>query len=330
VLDDIQFNMRTEDPSLDLYRLEWSPAADVTLAGMWVPGIVTDDGGQDYLGLRGWGDFIPGMTHTVAQACGFRVLRRNTSDPPPHLFPEFAKHDWFEPFQYSGTEFEVSFTHDTGRVVRDGDGIHWYDADGRWELHGQTVSKPFIVHVPVQEGIQDQVYYRHELVKAAGTVNGTPVQGYLHQDYCYGEPGTTYLDLPILRQLEGMWVSWIHELEDGSMGGGCFWKGRNGLEFNPGYLLKDGNTTTHGDIRSDLTRDEAGRPSGLKVEIGGDNYEFSLDMIGGPMHYFGHLVEGTTTTAVARSWCWVEYVEGLVSPEIIDLMSDRYRLARAR
>jgi len=327
---DLTFELRLEEPTIDLYRLDWSPAPDVRLAGMWVPGVVTDASRQDYLGLRGWGDYIPGMTHTVAPFCGFRALAKNLVDPPPHLFAEFSSHDWFEPFQYAETDDSVTFSHDTGRVVRDADGIHWYDADGRWELHGRTVSKPFVVHVPVQDGIPDQVYYRHELILASGTVNGVAVEGYLHQDYCYGEPGKTYMDLPILRQLEGMWVSWIHELEDGTIGGGCFWKGRSGVDFNPGYLLKDGETTTHGDISSDLTRNDDGQPNGLTVDIGGEHYEFVLDMVGGPMHYFGHLVSGTAAKPVARSWCWVEYIDGLISPEIVDLMSDRYRLARVR
>lgn len=329
MLNNIKFEMRLEEPTVELYRLGWSPAPDVTLAGMWVPGIVTDKAGQDYLGLRGWSDFIPGMTHTVAPSCGFRALARNLTEPPPHLFAEFSTHDWFEPFQYNETDTAATFTHDTGRVVRDEDGIHWYDADGRWELHGRTVSKPFVVHVPVQDGVPDQVYYRHELILAEGMVKDTPVQGYLHQDFCYGEPGKTYMDLPILRQLQGMWVSWLHELSDGSLGGGCFWQGRCGLEFSPGYLLKDGVTTTHDDVRSTLIRSDGSRPHQLSVDIGGEHYDFVLDMAGGPIHFFGRLAP-ESTTAVARSWCWVEYVEEMISPEIVDMMSEQFRLARAR
>jgi hypothetical protein len=251
--DEIDYAVSLETPTPDHYRLGWVPGPDVELAGMWSPAVVTDDAGQDYLGLRGFGDFIPGMTHTVSPFCGFRALQPNLDGDPPHLYPEYAGHDWFEPFEYMQTEDSASIAYDSGRLVRDADGCHWYDADGRWEIHGRTISKIFVVHVPKQPGIDQEVYYRHELLAARGTVNGVSVAGYLHQDYCYGPPGTTYTDLPIARQLEGMWVSWIHEYTDGEVGGGCFWQGRGGLTFSPGYLLSNGETTAHRDVDAKLT-----------------------------------------------------------------------------
>jgi hypothetical protein len=29
---------------------------------------------------------------------------------------------------------------ESGRIERDRHGCHWFDANGRWELHGRTVS----------------------------------------------------------------------------------------------------------------------------------------------------------------------------------------------
>ena len=50
------------------------------------------------------------------------------------------------------------------------------DASGRWELYGTTISDIFVVHVPVQDGVDQEVYYRHELLKATGTVDGKRVE----------------------------------------------------------------------------------------------------------------------------------------------------------
>jgi hypothetical protein len=325
-LSKVEYEMRLESPTLDHYRLDWVPEAGMRLAGMWAPGVVTDASGQDYLGLRGWSDFIPGMTHTVSPFCGFRALRKNLYEDPPHLYAEYAGHDWFEPFQYEESDDRTQITYDSGRLVRDADGCHWYDADGRWELHGKTISKVYIVHVPKQKGIEHDVYYRHELLKAHGTVDGTAVEGYLHQDYCYGPPGMTYTDLPIARQLEGMWVSWIHEYTDGEVGGGCFWQGRDGVHFRPGYLLRDGETTTHGDVEARLTFNDDGKPTAMDVEIGGETFRFALDTVAGPLHFFGRLVNGSSARTPAQSWCWIEYAEGLMSPEILDAMGEKFRV----
>jgi hypothetical protein len=329
-LEDIDYEMRLEVPSLDQYRRDWTPGPGVELAGMWASGIVTDESGQDYLGLRGWADFIRGMTHTVSPFCGFRALEKRLDGDPPHLYAEYATHDWFEPYRYDDDGDRVELTHDSGRFVRDAAGCHWYDADGRWELHGVSISRVFIVHVPKQDGIDDEVYYRHELLKARGTVSGTPVEGYLHQDYCFGPPGTTYTDLPIARLLEGMWVSWIHEQTDGELGGGCFWQGRHGLDFAPGYLLRAGETTTHGDFTTDLTFDDAGKITAMRVGVGGESYDFTLDTVAGPLHVMGRLSSAPSGKALRDSWCWIEYAEDMLSPEILDAMGERYHLVWGR
>ncbi|RYZ02812.1 MAG: hypothetical protein EOO24_14160, partial [Comamonadaceae bacterium] len=90
-------------------------------------------------------------------------------------------------------------------------------------MHGKTISDVFVVHVPAQPGVDCDIYYRHELVKATGTIDGVAVEGYLHQDYAYAPDGRVYTETAIPRLLQGMWVSWVHELADGSLGGGCFW-----------------------------------------------------------------------------------------------------------
>jgi hypothetical protein len=214
--------------------------------------------------------------------------------------------------------------------VRDADGLHWFDADGRWELHGQSFSDIFVVRVPRQAGIEHEVHYRHELIKAHGTINGVAVEGHLHQDYCYGPPGLRYTQLPIARQLEGIWMSWVHEYADGEIGGGCFWQGRGGLDFVPGYLVTEGKTSHHGGFKADVTLVDGFRPSTMHLEVADKWFDFEFDSVSGPLHTVGRLAKSSSGKEVARSWGWIEYVDGIMGPELLDLIGEHYRLAWAK
>ncbi|SPM32322.1 hypothetical protein MRAB57_120 [Mycobacterium rhizamassiliense] len=327
--DQINFEVRIQAPTLDHYRREWVPGPGVGPAGMWIGAVVADASGRDYWGLRGADDFLVGMTHVVSPITGFKKLPASFNPEPPHLFPEYSTIDWFKPMEYHDSGDKVSLEYYSGRIERD-DGFHWYDASGRWEMHGKNVTDVFTVHVPAQDGIEDEVYYRHELMAATGVIDGIEVSGYLHQDYAYGPPGTVYPELPIARRLQGMWVSWLHQNPDGQWGGGCFWQGRDGLSFGPGYQLKEGITTAHDDIVATPTFNDEGKLTRLAASIGSDSYSFEFDTSGSYIHFFGRLVDSSSGKQPSRSWCWVEYAGGMLTPELLDLMLQRFRLARGR
>ncbi len=328
--DRVDFEVRADAPTLDHYRRDWVPGHGVGLAGMWVGAVVGDASGQNYWGLRGADDFLVGMTHVVSPVTGFKKLQKTFDADPPHLFPEYSSIDWFEPLEYIDSGTTVQLTYYSGRIERNADGFHWYDASGRRELHGKPASDVFTIHVPTQDGIDDEVYYRHELLSAAGTLNGVEVSGYLHQDYAYGPPGMVYPELPIARQLQGMWVSWLAEYSGGEWGGGCFWQSRNGLRFGPGYQFKDGVTTAHDDIAAQPTFNNAGKLVALDASIGSDSYSFEFDTAGSYIHFFGRITDRSSGRRPVRSWCWVEYAGGLITAEILDLIMQRFRLARGR
>lgn len=157
----------------------------MALAGIWLGAVVSDESGQTYWGLRGLDDFVIGMTHVVSPVCGFRSLPKTLESDPPHLFDEYASIDWFEPFEYSENGDTTQLLYTSGRIARDADGLHWYDASGRWEIHG-----------------------------------------------------------------------------------------------------------------------------------------------GSPLHVFGNLIRDSSNHAPSRSWCWVEYAGGMLTPEILDMVMQRFRLAR--
>ena len=326
----LRFEVRTQPSTLDHYRRDWTPDPGVALAGTWIGAVVNDATGQTYWGLRGADDFLTGMTHTVSPITGFKNLPPSFDPDPPHLFSEYSTIDWFEPMEYLDSGDKIQLSYGSGRIERDDDGLHWYDASGRWEMHGTNVTDIFTEHVPTQDGIADEVYYRHELMAATGSIEGVAVSGYLHQDYAYGPAGKMYPELPIARQLQGMWVSWLHEYPDGQWGGGSFWQGRDGQVFGPGYVLKDGVTTAQDDIVATPTFNDAGQMTALQATIGSDSYTFTFDTAGSYIHFFGQLTDSSLPNRPARSWCWVEYAGGMLTPEILDLMMVRFRLARSR
>ena len=329
-LADIEFVVATQPATLDHYRRDWTPDPELALAGMWVGAVLNDACGQSYWGLRGTDDFLTGMTHVVSPITGFKKLPASFDPVPPHLFPEYSTIDWFEPMTYRETAEQIALSYPSGHIERDADGFHWRDASGRWELHGTNVSDVFTVQVPAQDGIAEQVCYRHELMAADGIIEGTAVSGYLHQDYAYGPPGRVYPELPIARQLQGMWVSWLHEYADGRRGGGCFWQGRNGVSFGPGYLVTDGVTTAHRDISAESTFDDAGNLTQLDATIGSDSYIFTFDTAGSYIHYFGQITATSSGKVPERSWCWVESAGELLTPELLDAAMAPFRLARGR
>jgi hypothetical protein len=330
MLDDVKFEVTRQTPILDHYRREWVPARDAELAGIWVGAVVSDDSGNKYWGLRGFDDFVTGMTHVVSPICGFRELPAGMDTEAPHLFAEYAGIDWYEPLQYIATVDYVQMLYSSGRIVRDAKGLHWYDASDRWQLHGRAVSDIVLTHVPSQPGIDQEVYYRHELLYVTGTINGVDVSGYAHQDFAYGPPGQCYAQLPIVRQLQGMWVSWLDEYPDGEIGGGSLWQGKDGLDFGPGYQVNNGSTTVHDDIVATPTFDSAERMTQLDATIGSRTYSFTLDTVGSPLHVFGHLADSSVSKHPARSWVWVEYAGGLLSAELLDMAMLPFALARGK
>jgi len=45
---------------------------------------------------------------------------------------------------------------------------------------------------------------------------------------------------------------------------------------------------------------------------------------------FGRLTSDSSGKEPARSWCWVEYAGGMLTPELLDFVLQRFRLARDR
>jgi hypothetical protein len=89
-------------------------------------------------------------------------------------------------------------------------------------------------------------------------------------------------------------------------------------------------TTTHDDVVAKPTFDDGGRVTALDVSMGADSYSFEFDSSGSPLHFFGPMTSSSSGKRCVRGWCWVEYAGDMMSPEILDLMMQQFRLARGR
>lgn len=89
-----------------------------------------------------------------------------------------------------------------------------------------------------------------------------------------------------------------------------------------------GVTTVHDDVVAVPGFDGDGNIVSMDVTMGADCYSFVFDTKGSPYHVFGHLVNDPSGRQPTRSWCWVEYESGLMTPEIFDLIMKPFRLVR--
>jgi hypothetical protein len=336
VPEDVKFTVESEPATVEHYRRDWLPhqyrGKPMGMGGMWLAGLVNDAEGNTYLAIRGVDDMAPGMVHAVVPSVGFRRLPKgDMSGEPPHLFAEWETEDdidWFEPYEAIETTGRTVMSYQTGRIERDRHGCHWFDASNRWELHGQTISEVFTVHIPAQASVEGDLCYRHELLKATGQINGVPVEGYIHQDYAYAPAGKVWTETAIPRLIQGMWVSWVHEFEDGEVGGGCFWQGRKGLAFGPGYQVRNGVTTVHDDIVANPTFDADNNMVTLEVTIGGESYRFETESKSSRMHYVVRLVDSSLGRKPVKSWGWIEHSGSFMTGDHLDEMMRPFKIVR--
>ncbi len=336
VPENLHFSVESEPATLEHYRRDWLPqqyrGKPMGMGGMWLAGLVSDVEGNCYLAIRGVDDMAPGMVHAVVPTVGFRKLvKGDMSGEPPHLFAEWGTEDevdWYEPYEATETIGRTVMSYQTGRIERDRHGCHWFDANNRWELHGQTISDVFTVHIPAQDKVEGDLCYRHELLKATGRINGVPVEGYIHQDYSYAPAGKVWTETAIPRLIQGMWVSWIHEFEDRETGGGCFWQGRKGLAFGPGYQVKSGVTTVHDDIAAKPSFDADNHIKMLDVTIGETSYRFETVSMSSRIHYAARLVDSSLERQPVKSWCWIEHTGSFMTGDHLDEALRPLRIVR--
>lgn len=338
VPENLKFTVESEPATVGHYRRDWLPHQyrdkPVGMAGMWLAGLVSDAEGGTYLAIRGVDDMAPGMVHAVVPIVGFRKLDKgDMSGEPPHLFAEWGtadEIDWYEPYEAIETIGRTVMSYPTGRIERDRHGCHWFDANNRWELHGETMSEVFTVHVPEQDRVEGNLCYRHELLKATGQVNGVPVEGYIHQDYSYAPKGKVWTETAIPRLIQSLWVSWVHQFDDGEMGGGCFWQGRKGLAFGPGYQVRNGVTTVHDDIVANLSFDDDNHMKAIDVTIGGNSYRFETESKSSRMHYIARLADSSLGRKPVKSWCWIEYSGSFMTGDSLDEALKPFAIVRGR
>jgi len=154
-----------------------------------------------------------------------------------------------------------------------------------------------------------------------------PVEGYIHQDYSYAPGGKVWTETTIPRLIQRIWVSWVHEFEDGELGGGCFWQGRK-HPFGPGYQVKDGVTTVHDDVVARPSFDTDNHLSTLDITIGETSYRFETFAKSSRIHYVARLAISSLEKQPIKSWCWIEQTGSFMTGDYLDEALKPFRIVR--
>ena len=302
----IAYEIFTEKPTLDVYRLSYNPREDYTLAGLWPAVIVTGASGKRYHGMRGFDEVAKGMAHTYI----FVELKdHNLTDFSPQLYPELYI-DQLEPYEYSESADAVNFVGENVRMRVRAGSYDWYDAKGRFQIHVEQLGHACTFWVPEQKGIPVPIHERSQIGKATGMINGDPVEGFSMFDAGFSHPGVLYFNLPLIRKIEKQWTMWLVEYTDGEIFGGFGWKGRRGTDFSAGHLVRNGVSTAHSDARTFTTYHERGAVWKSRIEVGGEVIEIEQDTCSDwPAHTFGRVVSTSRGKKIAKSWTFAEWIQ---------------------
>lgn len=152
-----------------------------------------------------------------------------------------------------------------GYVTRTSDGVPLLWADGdqfRWsetgavEVEAERVSPTMQFHVP---DVEVPLVYTSAAFRAVGTVLGVPVEGWLFHDSIHMPQGMDIVRSPYIEALEGAWVAFVTEFEDGEVHcGHLIW----GTDRFQGIVLTrtDGPTLIARDVGVEYAVDGHGYP----------------------------------------------------------------------
>ena len=313
----VTYKVFIEQPTLDFYRLGYSPREGCILADLWIGGMFTGASGKRYHGMRGFDEVAKGMARTYIFV---ELNEQNLADFSPELYPELTPIDQMEPYEYSETADAVHFVGENVRLDTRVGSFDWYDAKGQWELHAEQLGQAFTFWVPEQEGLPMPMQYRSQIGKATGKINGDPIEGYTYFDAIYSHSGFMYLKLPLIRKIEKQWSSWLVEYTDGEIDAGLAWKGFADTGFNAAHLIRNGVSTALSDSRVFTTYDQRGTVWKIRVELGGEVVELEQDTCSDwPSHTFGRVVATSRGKEIARSWTFTEWV-----PDNVEELLERY------
>src|SRR6201999_4044221 len=139
---------------------------------------------------------------------------------------------------------------------------------GRLELTAERLGQVCTVWVPEQDGYEYPQTLRSHLGKATGTLDGEPVEGLFMLDYIYSFPHAMWTEMGMLTKLHNLWMNWLVEYEDGTLGGGDAWRGRPGNGFAAAHHYVDGKSVARSDAKITTATTERGTVSHVTLGLG--------------------------------------------------------------
>lgn len=292
-----------EEPTLDSFRLDHCPRDGMAsvLICWWVN--VTGASGATYNAMRAVQVPDAGTSMNFGAYRGTGEL-----DEPGRLVFPFRDHPATESYWVEQEPAAVVYA---GRSFRMSVGVSdysWTEADGRMQFDAQRLGQACTFWVPRQSGFDHPVLSRSQFAKAAGVIDGDPVEGIFMIDNIYSDPGLTFRETEFTTKLHNYWMDWLVEYDDGTYEGGFAWRGQPGTGFAAAHHIIDGESRARSDARIDVTRTDRGTMHKVTLSLG-DDLRIAFDQHGSydwPIHTYGTAATTSTGRRVVKSWNYSE------------------------
>lgn len=265
--------------------------------------VVTDAAGNTYNMMRGI------QAEDLRASLNFGSYKgADTFDVNAPSIVPFSEHPVLEQYVTKSTP---------GSVIYEGTGFtlelfdrraDWSEAGGRMHITTEQLGDVCSLFVPAQDLSPHPFVFRSYFAKAAGTIDGEPVEGLWQMDTIFSTPGLNLREAGWVDHVYQYWFNWLVEYEDGSVEGGHAFRGMPGTDFTPAHHYVDGQSTVRHDATMELTRTERGSIDTVKLSLGSDlRVEFAQrGTFDWPSHTYGEVSSISRDKKVRRSWNYME------------------------
>jgi hypothetical protein len=292
-----------EEPTLESYRLDHSPRDGLGSALICWWGDVTGASGERYNVMRAVE--LP-EKHLSINFGAYRGT--DTLDHAGTLVLSFRDHPAVEPYRVEQDSDAIVYAGDSFRLALGVGEYAWSEASGRVELAARRLGQACTFWVPSQSGFEHPVLSRSHFARAAGVIDGDPVEGILMVDCIYSTPGLTFRETEFTTRLHNYWMDWLVEYDDGSYEGGFAWRGMPGTGFAAAHHIVDGVSHARNDARIEVERTDRGTMETVRLTLG---TEVQLEFAQGgsydwPIHTHGTAVSSSRDRKIVKSWNYSE------------------------
>jgi len=317
---------------------DWRPGRtppghdDYKSRGIFLCLYLTGKSGKRYHSQRAFGDAASDKSTIYMFG---QVRDGDRENWPDDVFPDH-RYKWLhEPFTCEERDDRITWsTASCPKIQVHDKGWDWVDAGGGWDLRAVPLGdKGYYFSVPAQEGFDIPHFHWGQCYWAEGTVDGDPVRGYgyLERAWASGGPEVPFVRLPLVRNMNKLWMHFYAGFEDGGYITGCARKGRLGVAWSMAYVVNDGVAKVITPTATDIAYGDDGLVKHVRLNTGEQILEFEHDAaLYHPIHTVGKMISVTNRHGkeikdrgkIVESWTVTEWWPDN-APDLLDYVADQ-------